>query len=53
LLSIAGLARLPQLSLPLGTLHDCPLGISLIAPRGRDLGLLAFVAKNFVAKNLA
>ena len=51
LLSIAGLARLPQLSLPLGTLHDCPLGISLIAPRGCDLGLLAFVAKNFVAKN--
>jgi len=51
LLSIAGLARLPQLSLPLGTLHDCPLGISLIAPRGCDLGLLAFVAKNSVAKN--
>ena len=47
LLSIAGLARLPQLSLPLGTLHDCPLGISLIAPRGRDLGLLAFVAKHY------
>jgi amidase len=46
LLSIAGLARLPQMSLPLGTLHDCPLGISLIAPRGRDVGLLAFVAKN-------
>ena len=52
LLSIAGLARLPQLSLPLGTLHDCPLGISLIAPRGGDLGLLAFVAKNIAAKNL-
>jgi hypothetical protein len=32
-------------------LHDCPLGISLIAPRGCDLGLLAFVAKNSVAKN--
>ena len=53
LLSIAGLARLPQLSLPLCTLHGCPLGISLIAPRGRDLGLLAFVAKNFAAENLA
>ena len=46
LLSIAGLARLPQMSLPLGSLHDCPLGVSLIAPRGRDAGLLAFVAKN-------
>jgi amidase len=45
LLSIAGLARLPQLSLPLGTLADCPLGVSLIAPRGRDRGLLSWVAE--------
>ena len=44
LLSIAGLARLPQISLPLGTLADCPLGISLIAPRGCDLGLLKWIA---------
>ena len=44
LLSIAGLARLPQLSLPLGTLADCPLGVSLIAPRGRDRGLLDWVS---------
>jgi amidase len=44
LLSIAGLARLPQVSLPLSTLHDCPLGLSLVAPRGCDLGLLAFIA---------
>jgi len=44
LLSIAGLARLPQISLPLGALNDCPLGISLIAPRGRDLGLLTWTA---------
>jgi amidase len=48
LLSIAGLARLPQMSLPLGTLHDCPLGISLLAPRGRDLGLLAFAAEHHI-----
>jgi amidase len=47
LLSIAGLARLPQLSLPLGMLHDCPLGISLVAPRGGDLGLLKWVAETF------
>jgi amidase len=46
LLSIAGLARLPQISLPLGTMADCPLGISLIAPRGRDRGLLQWVAEN-------
>jgi len=46
LLSIAGLARLPQISLPLGTMADCPLGISLIAPRGRDRSLLACAAKD-------
>jgi Asp-tRNA(Asn)/Glu-tRNA(Gln) amidotransferase A subunit family amidase len=40
------------MSMPLGSLQDCPLGISLIAPRGCDLGLLAFVAENFVGKNL-
>jgi amidase len=45
LLSIAGLARLPQVSLPLGTLQDCPLGISLIAPRGCDSGLLQWLAE--------
>jgi len=44
LLSIAGLARLPQISLPLATMAGCPLGLSLIAPRGRDRGLLDWVA---------
>ena len=44
LLSIAGLARLPQLSLPLGAMDGCPLGLSLIAPRGCDLGLLDWAA---------
>ncbi len=45
LLSIARLARQPQLSLPLGTMAGCPLGISLIAPRGRDRGLLRWVSE--------
>jgi amidase len=45
LLSIAGLARLPQISLPLATMAACPLGLSLIAPRGRDRGLLNWVAE--------
>ncbi len=45
LLCIAGLARLPQISLPLGTLAGCPLGLSLIAPRGADRGLIDWVAK--------
>ena len=41
LLSIAGLARLPQVSLPLGTLDGCPVGLSLVGWRGSDLALLA------------
>jgi amidase len=47
LLSIAGLARLPQVSLPLGALEGCPIGLSLIAPRGRDRGLLDWIAARF------
>jgi amidase len=48
LLSIAGLARLPQVSLPFGTLEGCPLGLSLLAPRGCDRGLLDWIATHFV-----
>ncbi len=48
LLSIAGLARLPQLSLPLGTMDACPLGLSLIAPRGCDCGLLKWAAERLL-----
>jgi amidase len=39
---IAGLSGLPQVSLPLGRGSGCPLGLSLMGPRGSDLGLLAF-----------
>ena len=42
MLCIAGLARLPQVSLPLARLDGCPLGLSLIAARGNDTLLLAF-----------
>lgn len=42
LTSIAGLSRLPQVSLPLARLDGCPLGLSLIAPAGADADLLAF-----------
>jgi hypothetical protein len=45
LLSIAGLASLPQVTLPLAEMGGCPLGLSLIAPSGRDRGLLEWVAK--------
>lgn len=43
--SIAGLAGLPQVSLPLATLEGCPLGLSLIAPAGSDRALLRFAAR--------
>lgn len=45
LLCIAGLARLPQISLPLATLDSCPLGLSLIAARGNDTLLLELVTR--------
>jgi amidase len=47
LLSIAGLSRLPQVSLPLATLDGCPIGLSIIAPRGRDRALLDWIAARF------
>lgn len=50
LLSIAGLARLPQINLPVGTIDGCPVGLSLIAPRGRDRGLLDWVADRFAMR---
>ena len=40
LLCTAGLARVPQISLPLATLNGCPLGLSLVAARGADTMLL-------------
>ena len=40
LLCIAGLARLPQINLPLGKLNGCPIGLSLIGPRDGDMMLL-------------
>jgi amidase len=44
LLAIAGLASLPQLTLPAATIDGCPIGLSLIAPHGRDRALLDWVA---------
>jgi amidase len=41
LLCVAGLARLPQVTLPIATLDGCPIGLSLIGARGADLMLLA------------
>jgi len=45
MLCISGLARLPQVSMPLATLNGCPLGLSLIAARGNDTLLLDLAKK--------
>lgn len=41
LLCASGLAGFPQISLPLGRFGGCPIGLSLIAPAGRDRALIA------------
>ena len=41
LLCIAGLAGLPQVSLPLSSIDGLPIGLSLVGPRGSDMRLLA------------
>jgi amidase len=40
LLCIAGLTRLPQINLPMGTLDGCPCGLSIVGPQGSDITLL-------------
>ena len=45
MLCIAGLAGLPQLSLPLGTRLGAPLGISLLGPAGSDRSLVALAER--------
>lgn len=44
LLCLAGLARLPQVTLPLASRLGAPLGLSLIGPAGSDLSLLRIAA---------
>ena len=49
LLCIAGLAGLPQVSLPLASLDGLPLGFSLVGPWGADRRLLA-LSQRLMAK---
>jgi amidase len=42
---IAGLAGLPQVTLPAGRVEGCPVGLSLIGPRGSDRRLLELVTE--------
>jgi amidase len=51
MLCIAGLARTPQISLPLLTRNGAPMGLSLLGPRGSDLGLVA-LARRLAAAGL-
>jgi len=41
--SVAGIGRLPQVSLPLGSADGVPVGLSLLAGNGRDPFLLSLV----------
>jgi amidase len=45
ILCIAGLAGLPQISMPLAEVDGCPLGLSLIGPRGSDRALVTLAVK--------
>jgi amidase len=45
LLCIAGLAGLPQISLPMAKIDGLPLGLSLIGARNSDRGLIALAKK--------
>jgi len=45
LLCIAGLAGMPQVTLPLCRMEDCPIGLSLIGAPGQDAMLLAAAVK--------
>lgn len=49
LLCVAGLGGLPQVTLPAGLVHGCPVGVSLIAARGEDEMLLGLVRQLAVA----
>jgi amidase len=43
--SIAGHAGLPAVSMPIATLHDCPLGLSIVGGPAEDDSLLALAVK--------
>jgi amidase len=45
MLSIAGLAGFPQVTLPLARRLEAPLGISLLGPAGSDRSLIALAER--------
>ena len=40
LLCLSGLSGFPQITLPLGTVHGAPFGLSLIGPADSDIALI-------------
>ena len=48
MLCSSGLSGLPQISLPIADMNGCPLGVSLVAPAGRDKALIE-VARRILA----
>ena len=45
LLCLAGLAAMPQVTMPIASRAGAPLGVSLIGPRGSDLSLLTLATR--------
>ena len=45
LLCVSGLSGFPQITLPLGTVHGAPFGISLLAGKGSDRRLIALARR--------
>jgi amidase len=45
LLCLSGLSGLPQITVPLGTVHGAPFGISLLGPRDSDRALVDLAAR--------
>lgn len=41
LLCLSGLSGFPQITIPLGTVHGAPFGISLLGPAGSDMTLIS------------
>jgi amidase len=48
LTSIAGVARIPQISMPIANINDVPVGISLLAAPDQDAFLLSIAAQVYV-----
>jgi amidase len=46
---VAGMARLPQVSLPVAEVDGCPVGLSLVMARGLDMALLGLAERLMAA----